>query len=246
VLTQSERLAGISVPAGVSVFLNFIFGSKQMSGLTCCIWWFLFGALLGWLLNWLLSKLFKKDPPVVERIVEKTVEKIVEKPVDRIVEKIVEKPVDRIVEKIVEKPVDRIVEKIVEVEKIVYRDAPAQVAMPLVGGVAAGLVAGAALDFSEASKHGYKIKGDDDLTIIEGIGPAIARLLNEHGVHTFVQLSKQSVDQMYAILKEGGERFRNHHPHTWAKQADMAANNRWAELRAWQDTLDGGLERGES
>jgi hypothetical protein len=229
-----------------------------MSGLACCLWWFVFGALLGWLLNWLLSKLFRKDPPVVERVVEKIiekpvdriVEKIVEKPVDRVVEKIVEKPIDRIVEKVVEKPVDRvvekIVEKIVEVEKIVYRDAPAQSAIPLVGGLAAGLVAGTSLDFAEASKHGYKIKGDDDLTIVEGIGPAIARLLNDSGVHTFVQLSQQSVDQLYDVLKAGGERFRNHHPHTWAKQADMAANNRWAELRAWQDTLDGGLEPSDS
>jgi predicted flap endonuclease-1-like 5' DNA nuclease len=34
-----------------------------MSGLGCCLWWFVFGVLLGWLLNWLFSKLFGKNPP---------------------------------------------------------------------------------------------------------------------------------------------------------------------------------------
>lgn len=212
-----------------------------MSAIACCFWWLLFGVLLGWLLNWLLSKLFRKDPPVVERVVEKIVN--VETPVDRIVEK----PVDRIVEKIVEveKPVDRIVEKIVEVEKIVYRDAPGAGAGAL-GGLAAGLAAGSTLDFGLAASHGFKIRGDDDLTIVEGIGPAIGRLLNENGVHTFTELSLKSVDELYAILKAGGERFRNHHPHTWPRQAEMAAQNRWEELRAWQDSLDGGLERVDS
>lgn len=214
-----------------------------MSAIACCFWWLLFGVLLGWLLNWLLSKLFRKDPPVVERVVEKIVN--VETPVERIVEK----PVDRIVEKIVEveKPVDRIVEKIVEVEKIVYRDAPvAGAGAGALGGLAAGLAAGSTLDFGLAANHGFKIRGDDDLTIVEGIGPAIGRLLNEHGVHTFTELSLKSVDELYAILKAGGERFRNHHPHTWPRQAEMAAQNRWEELRAWQDSLDGGLERVDS
>jgi hypothetical protein len=203
----------------------------QMSAIACCFWWLLLGVLLGWLLNWLLSRLFRKDPPVVERIVEK--------PVDRVVEKIVE--VEKPVERIVEKPVDRIVEKIVEVEKIVYRDAPA--VMPAVGGAVAGLVAGAGIDGALASRFGYKVRGDDDLTIVEGIGPAIQRLLNENGVHTFVELSRKPIEELQAILLAGGERFRNHHPHTWPRQAEMAAQNRWEELRKWQDSLDGGLER---
>jgi len=31
-----------------------------MSGLGCCFWWFLFGALLGWLASWLLGRMFGK------------------------------------------------------------------------------------------------------------------------------------------------------------------------------------------
>ncbi len=36
-----------------------------MSGLGCCFWWFLFGALLGWLASWLLGKMLGKGPTEV-------------------------------------------------------------------------------------------------------------------------------------------------------------------------------------
>ncbi|MBL8309497.1 MAG: hypothetical protein JNL19_03645 [Burkholderiales bacterium] len=31
-----------------------------MSGLMCCVWWFLLGLLLGWLLHWLFDKFFRR------------------------------------------------------------------------------------------------------------------------------------------------------------------------------------------
>ena len=39
-----------------------------MSGLGCCFWWFVFGALLGWLASWLLGKLFAKETEVAPAI----------------------------------------------------------------------------------------------------------------------------------------------------------------------------------
>jgi len=35
-----------------------------MSGLGCCFWWFVFGALLGWLASWLLGRMFAKQQEV--------------------------------------------------------------------------------------------------------------------------------------------------------------------------------------
>jgi predicted flap endonuclease-1-like 5' DNA nuclease len=35
-----------------------------MSGLGCCFWWFVLGALLGWLASWLLSRMFAKTEVV--------------------------------------------------------------------------------------------------------------------------------------------------------------------------------------
>jgi len=39
-----------------------------MSGLTCCFWWFLLGALLGWLASWLLGKMIGKGPTEVAAV----------------------------------------------------------------------------------------------------------------------------------------------------------------------------------
>ena len=83
----------------------------------------------------------------------------------------------------------------------------------------------------------------DDLTKIEGIGPKISELLQNAGVNTFADLAGQSEDALKAILKEGGSRFAMKNPSTWAKQADMAANGQWDELKTWQDILDGGIEK---
>jgi predicted flap endonuclease-1-like 5' DNA nuclease len=33
-----------------------------MSSLRCCVWWFLFGALLGWLASWLIGRLIGRGP----------------------------------------------------------------------------------------------------------------------------------------------------------------------------------------
>ncbi len=153
----------------------------------------------------------------------KVVEKIVEKPVDRVVEKVVEKPVDRIVEKIVEKPVERIVEKEKIVEKIVEVDRVIR------------------LDLAAAKSAGIVVKGEDDLEIIEGIGPKIADLLRSNGVRTFAVLADMTPDQIRTILEKGGPSFRVANPGTWPEQADLAARNRWTQLKSLHDVLVAGV-----
>lgn len=80
----------------------------------------------------------------------------------------------------------------------------------------------------------------DDLKAVEGIGPAIEKLLNESGIRTYAQLSRTPPDRIKAILDKGGPRFQVHDPETWPKQADLAAAGKWAELKQWQRELDGG------
>jgi predicted flap endonuclease-1-like 5' DNA nuclease len=178
----------------------------------------------------------EKNKPAKEVIVEKKievpVEKIVEKrvevPVDRIVEKIVEKrvevPVEKIVEKIVEKrvevPVDRIVEKIVEVPMA----APLQ-----------------AKDYKAVSGFfGAKIIADD-LKLVEGIGPKIEELFHVAGLKTWLSVAKSEPSKLKEILVAAGERFQMHDPGTWPKQCQMMVDDRWAELKTYQNTLDGGV-----
>ena len=82
----------------------------------------------------------------------------------------------------------------------------------------------------------------DDLKVIEGIGPKIERLLNDAGILTFAQLARTSVERLRAILQEAGPRFRLADPTTWPRQAGMAAEGRWDELKDYQDALQGGRE----
>ena len=82
----------------------------------------------------------------------------------------------------------------------------------------------------------------DDLKIVEGIGPKIEELYNAAGISTWKHLSETTVEKSQAILDAAGERFSVHNPSTWARQAEMAYKGKWEELKAWQDTLDGGKE----
>lgn len=97
------------------------------------------------------------------------------------------------------------------------------------------------LDTAAAKAAGFKLKGKDDLTVIEGIGPKINELFIKAGFSTFEQVSKMSEAQMQKILDEAGPRYRLAKPGTWAKQAALCNENKWAELKKLQDELKGGV-----
>lgn len=83
-------------------------------------------------------------------------------------------------------------------------------------------------------------EGSDDLKKIEGIGPKIAQLLTDAGYGTFAAVAGTTPENISAILLNAGKRYAAHNPGTWPKQAEMAAEGKWDELKAWQDELDGG------
>lgn len=85
-----------------------------------------------------------------------------------------------------------------------------------------------------------KTKKENDLTLVEGIGPKTQELCHNHEVRTWKTLSECSVDQCRQILKSVGERLTIHNPSTWAEQANIAYENRGEELLKLQDKLDGG------
>jgi large subunit ribosomal protein L21 len=77
----------------------------------------------------------------------------------------------------------------------------------------------------------------DDLKKIEGIGPKIASTLVEAGIATFADLAKTTPEKISEIIAEVRG---NHVTDTWPKQAKLAADGKWDELKKWQDELDGG------
>jgi predicted flap endonuclease-1-like 5' DNA nuclease len=96
-----------------------------------------------------------------------------------------------------------------------------------------------------AAAAGFQITGDDDLKIIEGIGPKIDVLLKDNGVHTFAELSRMDIPSISAILDKGGPRFKLANPQTWAQQAALAASGEWHALKRLQDELTAGVRMEE-
>ncbi len=205
-----------------------------------------------------VEKLVEKP---VDRIVEKIVEKRVEVPVEKIVEKRVEVPVEKIVEKRVEVPVEKLVEKVVEkrvevpVEKIVEKLVPDAAGLAErdlqiadwrkrhaeLEGQMTRLKRGPAIDVAAARRVGVTVKGEDDLEIIEGIGPKIAELLRGAGIRTFAELADTPTTKIQSILDAGGPTFRVSNPGTWAEQADLCARNRWDTFKSLTDVLVAGV-----
>jgi large subunit ribosomal protein L21 len=83
----------------------------------------------------------------------------------------------------------------------------------------------------------------DDLKKIEGAGPKAAEALVNAGVDTFEKLAKETPEHIAEILSEASSRLAHLVTDTWPKQAQMAADGKWDELKEYQDKLDGGIEK---
>jgi len=77
----------------------------------------------------------------------------------------------------------------------------------------------------------------DDLVIIEGIGPKIAKAFNKAGILTFKQLAETPVEKLRQILHDA--KFPGE-PDTWPEQARLAAEGKMDELKKLQDALIAG------
>lgn len=75
----------------------------------------------------------------------------------------------------------------------------------------------------------------DDLTMIEGIGTKVSKLLAQADIQTFEQLANTDVEKLQVVLASAGIFLTD--PTTWPVQARMAANGEWDELREYQNEL---------
>lgn len=94
--------------------------------------------------------------------------------------------------------------------------------------------------------HGAAVLGRpvrrDDLTLVEGIGPKIAELLQAAGVASWSGLADHPVDGLRSVLEAAGPRYQMHDPGTWPTQADLLRHGRWDDFKVLTDRLDGGRE----
>jgi len=82
----------------------------------------------------------------------------------------------------------------------------------------------------------------DDLTKIEGIGPKAAEAIVNSGIVSFSDLAAADADKIKEVLTEASSRMAHLDPTSWPKQAKMAADGQWEELKEWQDKVKGGVE----
>ena len=84
-----------------------------------------------------------------------------------------------------------------------------------------------------ASIFGRTVR-QDDLQIVEGIGPKIEGLFHNYNIKTWKALSRTSVAKCIEVLQSGGEKYRVHDPASWPMQAKMCYEGKWKELYRWQ------------
>ncbi len=89
------------------------------------------------------------------------------------------------------------------------------------------------------SVFGKKIV-ENDLKIVEGIGPKIEGLFKNAGIKTWEALAETPVEKCQEILDKAGPRYRIHTPDSWPMQSKMAFLGKWSELKKWQDEATGG------
>jgi predicted flap endonuclease-1-like 5' DNA nuclease len=111
--------------------------------------------------------------------------------------------------------------------------------------VAAGIAsAAAAASVAEAVAEATPVKlpqkgGQDDLTVIEGIGPKMAGALRTAGIDTFVKLSQTTETALRAAIEAAGLSFAPSLP-TWPEQASYVVRGDMDGLKTFQKQLNAG------
>lgn len=82
---------------------------------------------------------------------------------------------------------------------------------------------------------------NDDLMLIEGIGPKSAAALNAAGIVRFAQVAGMSPEDLESVVKGAGVRLVGS-AETWPRQAQLAADGKMEELAELQLRLKGGHE----
>jgi len=80
---------------------------------------------------------------------------------------------------------------------------------------------------------------DDDLTVIEGVGPRTQEVLYQAGIRTFSALIGKSGDEVKGLLRANGYKAPVDAT-SWSAQAELAAQGQWDALKDLQSRLTAG------
>ncbi len=90
----------------------------------------------------------------------------------------------------------------------------------------------------------YALLKDENLQIIEGIGPKMESILHENGYKTWKDVAGKSGAEIKSMLNQYGDKYRIIDPSNWPMQARMASEGKWDELIAKQKVLGGADVKG--
>lgn len=85
--------------------------------------------------------------------------------------------------------------------------------------------------------------GKDDIELVEGIGPKIAKVLADNGITTFAKLADAKPDAIADMLKASGGRFSLASTESWPQQAALLRDGKMAEFKKLTDELVGGVKK---
>ena len=88
----------------------------------------------------------------------------------------------------------------------------------------------------------YAALKEDNLQIIEGIGPKMESVMKDNGINSWGALAGKSANDLRSILssEQYGRKYQIIDPETWPQQASLARDGKWEELIALQKALDTG------
>ncbi len=87
---------------------------------------------------------------------------------------------------------------------------------------------------------------EDNLQVVEGIGPKMNKFLNNHGIRTWAELASKDPGYIKKLLDKEGNKYRIIDPTTWPQQAVLARDGKWEELITMQKQLDTGRKNQSS
>ncbi|MBK6948555.1 MAG: hypothetical protein IPH16_11265 [Haliscomenobacter sp.] len=103
---------------------------------------------------------------------------------------------------------------------------------------------GASIGFAKAAPGlNYSILfQQDNLQIIEGVGPKVEQVLKEAGISDWQKMAESTPESLAEILANAGSAYKMMNPTSWPQQGKLAFQNRWEELVELQKFLDAGRE----
>ncbi len=111
---------------------------------------------------------------------------------------------------------------------------------------ASGFVAGKDSGVSGIASDKFTVLKEDNLQVVEGIGPKMNEFLRNNGIKTWGDLASKKSKDIKALLDKEGNKYRIINPETWPIQAALARDGKWDELISMQKQLDTGRKGGSS